>query len=225
MDNALEISFQVLLGILGWVIILYGSYMIANKIAKKYFRTTLRRSIPTFTWLFLLLLTLIIITGKTVSLIDNYRYKRHFSKSYLRECIAFRAPNETTDPYIKRKAIIINVEENKIADITFNFGKSFPIAHNTDEVGTIILLKYYEVPVGTYFKKKGSITVGASITAYRIDCDVTIIDKDKSLVVQRKTYKGTDPPQKLGIFEDGRGWAPDSDIENYLTGLRRVDAN
>jgi hypothetical protein len=101
----------------------------------------------------------------------------------------------TNEPYIKGKAVLYNQtlslnDKAKGEKTRWNFDSQFfyekvPVAQNPGEVGTVILKKCYEIPLGSYEKQ----FTEEKIPAYGWKCEVTIIDKTISAVIHRKTFQ------------------------------------
>jgi hypothetical protein len=113
--------------------------------------------------------------------------------------------------YIRGKVVSVDLTENKIDPLFLDLPPEL-IAKTPEEVETIIWLKWKDVAVGHY-------TDGA--TGYRIDCELTIIDKVELKIVDVKTYYGSDPPSAKSGSGDRYGSKPTYDIVNYLKALPR----
>lgn len=135
-------------------------------------------------------------------------------QAHIGEYIAI--PNQQTIPplaeaYIIGKVITVDIDENEIDHIYFDLPEEL-IAKSPEEVGTIIWLNWGEVLVGRY-------TDGAG--GYRIICEVTIIDKEKSTIVDKETFSGSDPLSVKEGSGNRTGSKPTNEIINYISTLPR----
>jgi len=119
---------------------------------------------------------------------------------------------QSENSYIRGKVITVDIGENKIDRIYFDLPGDMA-AKNPEEVGTIIWLKWEDVRVGTYIPGGG--------TAYERTCEVTIIDKLEAIIVDKKSFTGTEPPPTMLREGDGYGSKPTDEIVDYLESLPR----
>jgi hypothetical protein len=101
----------------------------------------------------------------------------------------------TKEPYIKGKPVTyyqgISIEKKAKGEKVFwlfqqdeAYTKT-AAAQNPEEVGTVILQKCEEIPIGSYEKQ----FTEEKIPAYGWKCEVTIIDKTIAAVIHRKTFQ------------------------------------
>ena len=108
--------------------------------------------------------------------------------------------------------------------ISVSFNVSVDAAHlklpdelrpdHPDQVGTVAYAAYRPVHVGQY----GS----SSNPAFRLDCDITLIDRAKGVIYGRHTIEGPLPPAGIaisGLSGGVYGDPPTSDIASYLASL------
>jgi hypothetical protein len=122
-------------------------------------------------------------------------------------------PNfQSENSYIRGKVITVDIGENKLDQIYFDLPGDMA-AKNPEEVGTIIWLKWEDVRFGTYLPGGG--------TAYQRTCEVTIIDKLETIIVDKKSFTGTSPPPTMLKEGDGYGSKPTDEVVDYLESLPR----
>jgi hypothetical protein len=86
-------------------------------------------------------------------------------------------------------------------------------ADNPDEVGTVLLLDWERRKTGTYGTAK--------ITgyAYRVHCQLFLIDATHKTLLAKRTFDGDPPPGAVPSGEDGYGGFPTQSILAYLRTL------
>ena len=119
---------------------------------------------------------------------------------------------QSENPYIRGKVITVDIGENKLDQIYFDLPGDMT-AKNPEEVGTIIWLKWEDVRVGTYSP--------SGEAAYRITCEVTLIDKPEAILIDKKSFTGSEPPPTMLREGDGYGSKPTDEIVDYLESLPR----
>lgn len=131
-----------------------------------------------------------------------------FGSHNIKEYIKLKDQPRFYSEFLNKKIVII--DENKERIDTLHFDLPVALRASTPQsVGTIALLNCSEKVVGMY--SDGS-------NAYRWKCDVTLIDKDESLVLDRKTIYGDSPPLKTTSTVGGRSPQPGKEIIQYIMG-------
>lgn len=132
----------------------------------------------------------------------------------------------TQQPYIRGKAVVLS---NGDPSSGGGAGKEFKResyglgdggdAQSLAELGTVVLLNYKTVSVGAYVER----ATGYTTTGYRIDCDVTIFDRDLGAVIYKKTYRGKEPAGRVSVRVGSQvlGASPSSDIRSFIKSLPR----
>ncbi|MDQ3917326.1 MAG: hypothetical protein M3348_02535 [Acidobacteriota bacterium] len=90
-------------------------------------------------------------------------------------------------------------------------------ADSLDQVGTVVVLHYNDVPSGDYVSR----STGAIQTGYRRDCEVTIIDSSIPAVIYKKTLRGKNPGQHVTVYNYGTITGDPPDAEGFLKSLPR----
>jgi hypothetical protein len=116
-----------------------------------------------------------------------------------------------TESYLTGKVITVDINKNEIDQIYFDLPEDL-VAKTPEEVGTIIWLNWGEVLVGRY-------TDGAG--GYRIICEVTIIDKANSEIIDKETLSGSDPISVKEGSGNRYGSKPTSEVIDYISTLPR----
>lgn len=99
-------------------------------------------------------------------------------------------------------------------------------ASTPDEVGTVVWLRWGAEAEGEYmedqFLRGPKRPERGPVPAYRITCEVTVIDKAKSTIVGTKDFRGGRPPKKIPAY-DQAGWGsrPTREIVGYIKSLPR----
>jgi hypothetical protein len=113
-------------------------------------------------------------------------------------------------PYIKGKVITIDTRSNSFDYILFLLNKDVR-ATKPEEVGTVVGTNCFEFEVGHYIGRGG---------AYRYNCDIYIVDKEKKFIIDKKTFLGSEPPfSTSGTSEHGA--KPISEMVDYIDNLPR----
>jgi len=159
---------------------------------------------------------IVLIAGLIWGLVNNLQQSAGIKvfQEHIEEYIAIPS-QQTISPfaqsYISGKVITIDTNENKIDQIYFDLPEEL-MAKSPEEVSTIIWLNWGEVLVGRY-------TDGAG--GYRIICEVTIIDKAKSAIVDKEIFSGPDPLSVKEGSGDRYGSKPTSEVIDYISTLPR----
>lgn len=132
---------------------------------------------------------------------DLINQKRDWSNQFTEHLNQYVSLAETgtyeRDPYIKGKVIVLEIKKNENVSIMLSNlngeldRNGVPVARNPSEVGTIVLIKYFDNYVGYYQNGGGK--------AIRVDCCLTIIDKHNKKY-SRKILRGVEPPKKIIRF-------------------------
>jgi hypothetical protein len=138
-------------------------------------------------------------------------FKSHLNEYLLIPELKTITPAE--DTYIKGKVITVDTSEIEIDEMTYFKLPEELVAQTPEEVATIIWLKWEDVLVGHYTPGGGD--------AYRITCEVTIIDKEQAAIVGQKTFRGSAPPETVVGTESGYGERPIEDVVDYIRLLPR----
>jgi len=159
---------------------------------------------------------IVLIAGLIWGLVNNLQQSADIKvfQEHLDEYIAIpgqQTISPFTESYISGKVITIDTDERKIDQIYFDLPKEL-VAKSPAEVSTIIWLDWGEVLVGRY-------TDGAG--GYRIICEVTIIDKAKSAIVDKEVISGSDPLSVKEGSGDRYGSKPTSEVIDYISTLPR----
>jgi hypothetical protein len=115
-------------------------------------------------------------------------------------------------PYIVGKLVVVDLSIKKIDDDVYSALPRELQATGPEEVRTIIWLKYDSVKVGSYSDGK---------SAFRQDCVVEIIDKNRGRIVGKQLVNGGPPPYTKNDNMDHWGKSPNSKIVHYLESLPR----
>ncbi len=117
--------------------------------------------------------------------------------------------------YIKGKIIIIDKGNKYIDSLIFQVNKKlFP--ESPEEVGTVIWLDWGR-------KKYGFYRDGAK--GYMITCKMTVIDLNKNLLVDKRSFFGSAPPSSKKGREDVSGSVPKNKILKCIEEYHRVPAD
>jgi len=117
--------------------------------------------------------------------------------------------------YIKGKIIIIDKDNKNIDSLIFQVNKElFP--ESPEEVGTVIRLGWGRDKYGHYDD-------GAK--GYMITCKMTVIDLNKNLLIDKRSFFGSAPPSSKKGREDVSGSAPENKILKCIEEYRRVPAD
>ena len=113
---------------------------------------------------------------------------------------------------VYRRGKIIPVDRRKdTVDYTFYYQLPRELrAANPEEVGTVVWLDCTASLVGTYTHGGG---------AYRWYCDVTLVDLPQSLILEEKTFVGSEPPTTNSGSSNKEGSFPSAEIIAYLEAL------
>ena len=145
------------------------------------------------------------------------------------ETVTVRDPGPPYSPYIAGKMLVVDYHslqsqpididgDGVLGDDPSNYlVPTNRMATTPDQVGAIIRLSCSARFVGTY-----KVSNGEQVSGYARDCDVTIIDRAKGLVVGINSFEGPDPPSKTICYSpcmDIYGPYPGGDIAKYLLGL------
>lgn len=123
------------------------------------------------------------------------------------------AANEPNRPpaKVKGKIIPIDVKAREIDYVYFDMPDDIrPI--KPEDVGTVALLEWDKVQVGTY---------SGGSPAYQQTVRVTVVDKDTRGVIGQAEYQGSMPPQRKKSSESGTGSKPEGEVVNFLKTLPR----
>lgn len=124
-------------------------------------------------------------------------------------------------PYIRGRIIVVNQDSSTI---NYNFleegwmsATPLPVelcATGPEDVDTVVLLREHSVKVGKYSN-------GAD--AYRVDWDVTIIDKSIKKIVGNRTCAGGSPPHKIRRSSSSGSGAPEvKPVVDWIISLPRI---
>lgn len=122
------------------------------------------------------------------------------------------------EPTVKKRMLVLDkgsrmipgVQPGAISPLHFELPRAIR-AMQPDQVGTVVWLKWSR-------KDRGKYRTG---TAYKINCEVIIIDPDKRAIVARQPFEGGEPPSSVAAGKDGYGSRPIEQIMEYLTTLPR----
>jgi len=137
----------------------------------------------------------------------------------------------SNESYIVGKVVVVDLGErirdalifpNKISDVQFLLPEKMR-AYKPKDVGTVILLNWTKEYVFSYIP---------TWKAYRVGCEVTVIDKNNTTITARRAFKGDDPPSEeylLGRNPDYNksretfGETPRRDVITYIETLPQRD--
>lgn len=143
-------------------------------------------------------------------------YSESFSDFNLRHT-NLKEFEKSCKPYIRRKAIVIDTDREKISKLNIDiFRSDGPIALNPEEIGTVILLNSGKELVGHYAKP--GMTKLKSADAYRTVCALKIIDTKEERMVGFKLFS-SEPPIISSGWEDRKGEVPYKEIVDYILSL------
>ena len=143
----------------------------------------------------------------------------------------FRLPVGPEGPYLKGRSVLVDAGEavtdgsasfgsesltfspNHVSSVLYELPRDL-VAWKPEQVGTVVLLGWKREHYGVF--SSGDI-------AYRILCEVTVVDVGAEMVVGRTTFAGDEPQSsKLqGVEGDLGGRAPVHEIVAWLKGLPR----
>jgi hypothetical protein len=148
---------------------------------------------------------------------NKLQFTDEFSQ-YIKQRSSLSLPEIGGQPYVRKNIVFVYYikEEMTLQEINqFFYEKGFPIATRTEDVGALILVKYFKTKVGEY-GPSGSVV--GSIDAIRNDCSITVIDNLTSQVIIRNTLQGMQPPEET--WRDYNFPGPTySDIFDYVKTL------
>lgn len=127
-------------------------------------------------------------------------------------------PEEGEAPKINGRVLVLDKGSRMVPGVTpggisavhFDLPRTLR-ATQPDQVGTVVWLKWSR-------KDRGKYRTG---TAYKVNCEVIIIDAEKRAVVARRPFEGGEPPSSVPAGKDGYGALPTERIVEYLTSLPR----
>jgi hypothetical protein len=122
------------------------------------------------------------------------------------------ASNSDSASYVVGKIIVINRQERTIDALNDDPRLSDLRAQSPREVGTIIWIDCSEAVVGTYMS--GS-------HGYQWNCNVTVIDKAKNVIITTQSFSGPLPPEVKECCSDWHGDRPDTEMVNFIESLPR----
>jgi len=152
---------------------------------------------------------------------DNWNKQKafygHMSQFYDASLQSPPARAGLANPYIAGRIIVVPTNKDDTID---DFFWSLPgglRAKTPDEVGTVISKPpCKKSSVGQYQNESG----GNGGVAYRWHCSLTIIDYRKGVIVGKKTFYGSDPPEKAQANADEAGDKPKTgDMVAWITGM------
>ena len=139
-------------------------------------------------------------------------------------------PYASGSPYLKGRAVPVDLGEpvvdwglvgepttftpNHVSQILHDLPKSI-VAWKPDQVGTVILLVWKRDVIGHF---------PSGDAAYRVLCEVTVVDVAASAVVGRETFWGGGPPEVKFLTRtrgDIGGTVPDDEIVEWIKALPR----
>ena len=129
-------------------------------------------------------------------------------------------PAHLTQPYIKGKQVVVSgdtTEDYSTKKKETKYSMKSNEADSLDQVGTVVVLRYNDVPSGDYVSR----STGAIQTGYRRDCEVTIIDSSIPAVIYKKTLRGKNPGQHVTVYNYGTITGDPPDVEGFLKSLPR----
>jgi len=124
-------------------------------------------------------------------------------------------PDESDHKFMFRsgKMIVVNLKDKNFDDLYFQLPEKVAAATPV-EVGVIAQLSWDRKQICQYTNDTGGIVPGYSQT-----CDVTLVDLKTKLVIDRKQFVGSHPPEILRGAESTIGERPDLAVTAYLKSL------
>jgi hypothetical protein len=120
-------------------------------------------------------------------------------------------PHEENEPQIRGRLLAIDVTADKrVADIHVGLPLDLR-AHTPEQVGTIAWLAFSGIKVGQY---------PPNIDAIQQTCHVTLIDKQRGVIIAEHDFKGGDPPVRLN-GNVNYGSKPERAVIEWLSALPR----
>ena len=120
--------------------------------------------------------------------------------------------SEELQPYLRGKVAAIDVTNNRMAAIWQELPRDVR-ASNSDDTVTIIVVRENEQVIGTY---------GCCGKAIVLLLEISIIDRSiPAVILSRKVFRGSDPPNTSTAGNTQRGSSPHSDVVTYLRSLPR----
>jgi hypothetical protein len=143
--------------------------------------------------------------------------------------------------YIVGKVIVMDLSNSRFVDslrrklgidswnqINCREFRKLPVglrASTPEEVGTIVWLIWGRERVGTYMEYRLLRGDRVGPSAYRITCEVVVINKAKTAILDRVKFSGDDPPEKISkpseslMNFDEYGSRPTEQIVKYIKSL------
>jgi hypothetical protein len=121
---------------------------------------------------------------------------------------------ETDDPYITNKVIAMDGSNGKLDSVYYELPGDLK-ANTAEEVGTIVRFKWHSENKGRY---------GSRGYAFKMSCDIALIDCATHKVIGRHHIEGDDPPTSIMTRQNSSlGWSekPVERIVAYLLTLPR----
>jgi hypothetical protein len=145
----------------------------------------------------------------------GYFLVRHFDQSrftapfqpVLPEYLAMRPEDkEPSGGVCKGGIITINVASKQIDDLYFDLPDAFK-ARDPESVKTVVFLSWRKEEAGLYDNGR---------LAYKYFCMVEMVDRETKELLQRGTFGGLAPPNRLKRLESGEGTKPTVQVIAFL---------
>ena len=154
-----------------------------------------------------------------VAVIAFFVYRGIKTSAYLKPFKALSEQNlaltnlkeDTGAAYINRKLITVDKDTKEIDRLFLKLDKELR-PESPEDVGTVIWLDWGRSTYGSY-------TDGAK--AYRKTCQITVIDLDKGLIVDRRSFSGSKPPGSKSGGGSRSGSKPTREVIKYIESYPR----
>lgn len=182
-------------------------------------------------------LPILIMAGLAINaiLVDRQREKQKENEQRANAEVAqfyldLPVKGEINDPYISGKIIALDPQlktlHTRVQDGIPPYLRptSEQMKARDQSIGTAAWIECEEKQIGVYLPSGSQLSNPDIGNAKRIDCEVTIVDLKKQLIVGRRIIEGTEPPGKLAGARSNLPQFPIVPIVRYLMGLPRKSA-